>query len=127
MKKILAAILLTFYVTASSGVVINIHYCMNKIDSMKLGESSGDRCGKCGMESDVANGCCHDEIKIIKIQDEQKINQVDFELPSPEKQIASEGQFVIRLLAIGKKSLLNNHSPPLSEQDNYLFNCVFRI
>lgn len=128
MKKVLASILLVLYLAASSGIVINLHYCMNRVDSVKLGASNNELCGKCGMPTDEANGCCHDEIKIIKLQDDQKVSQLNFEFISFAK-IAEKHSFDFSevIKSSSAFSSLNNHSPPINKQDTYLVNCVFRI
>lgn len=128
MKKVLASILLVLYVTASSGIVINLHYCMNKLDSADLGITKTQTCGKCGMEKNDAGKCCHDELKVIKIQDDQKVNNLNYTF-TLFKTFANHQShlFDIASIRISDFSLSNNHSPPLSKQDSYLVNCVFRI
>ncbi len=128
MKKAIAVILLIFYFAFSSGVVINLHYCMNQLDSSKLGAAKSDICGKCGMHTEDSNGCCHDEVKLIKIQDDQKVASVEFQFPAPDTFVEKNNLFVfVSGIEIEKKSEFTNHSPPLSKQDTYLQNCVFRI
>ena len=128
MKKGIAAILLTFYFAFSSGIVINLHYCMNRFDSSKLGAGKSEICGKCGMHTDALNGCCHDEIKVIKIQDDQQVFAIGFRF-TPQAGIAENVSFYISDILFGsnKDFTLSNHSPPLDKQDVYLVNCVFRI
>jgi hypothetical protein len=128
MKKGFATILLLFYFAFSSGVVINLHYCMNRFDSSKFGTAKADICGKCGMHTDDSNGCCHDEVKVIKIQDDQKTAVVNFTFNTPPTFIEHNTLFVLNTLRAGETQLaLINHSPPISKQDTYLQNCVFRI
>ncbi len=101
---------------------------MNRLDSAKLGVVKNEICGKCGMSTDEPNSCCHDEVKIIKIQDEQKVNNLNYDFSS-FKSIAAvlSNLFVDPVSLYDDLSFENNHSPPLNTQDIYLVNCVFRI
>ena len=128
MKHFAASILLLVYFTVSTGFVVSVHYCMNKVDSIELGDSNRDECGKCGMHIEDSGGCCTDDVKMVKLQIDQafaKILSVDFSFHSP----------VPVAVDIYSASLQNSiqedyplaHGPPLSEQDTYLKNCVFRL
>lgn len=55
------------YLGITSGVMLNIHYCMGEKDSMGYGIDESDHCGKCGMND--KNSCCHSEYKLLKVQD----------------------------------------------------------
>src|SRR5215203_1085908 len=88
MKKGIAAILLVLYVAFSSGVVISFHYCMDSFDSLQLGASKFEVCGKCGMHVEDASGCCNDEVKIFKIQDDQQTSAINFKF-SPLDEIVA--------------------------------------
>lgn len=130
MKQFIAAILILVYLGASSGVVINSHYCMKKLVSVKLFETKAEQCGQCGMEMHDNPGCCHDDTKYIKlVQDQVKIPVTIFEFtPAASLPVSSSGYLFASLINPGETSHFNNHSPPLlSEQDNYLQYRVFRI
>lgn len=128
MKKGIAAILLTLYFVFSSGVVINLHYCMNRLDSARLGVSSTEMCSKCGMPTTDLNGCCHNEVKIIKLQDDQQAATLHFKFLKPIAEAVSTpvlpDQFILDTY---NKFSSTTHSPPWHQQDKYLINCVFRI
>lgn len=128
MKKGIAFILLLLYVAFSSGVVISFHYCMDRFDSLQLGASEFDVCGKCGMHKEDGNACCNDEVKIFKIEDDQQSAAVNFKFAAPEAMITTLPDSHEKIYADPNHQLfLKNHSPPLSSQDTYLQNCVFRI
>ena len=128
MKKAASSILLIIYVAATSGIAINLHYCMNRFDSLQLGAAKTEICGKCGMHTEDANSCCHDEVKIIKLQDDQQSASLNYQFVSPEALAENPPLFVTEPVIVGgEKFSVNNHSPPLSKQDTYLRNCVFRI
>jgi len=128
MKKGIAAILLVLYVAFSSGVVISFHYCMDSFDSLQLGAKKSDYCGICGMHKTDGNECCKDEIKIFKIQDDQQTSAISFKFSVPDAVITELPIWnEVSLINSTPELFLNNHSPPLSKQDTYLQNCVFRI
>lgn len=127
MKKAFSAILLIIYLAATSGIAVNLHYCMNRFDSFQLGTSNTEVCGKCGMHTEDANGCCHDEVKIIKVQDDQQSSSLNYQFTSSEA-LVNTPPFIAESIVDGDNEyVVNNHSPPLSKQDTYLHNCVFRI
>ncbi|MBK7290033.1 MAG: hypothetical protein KBF82_00355 [Chitinophagaceae bacterium] len=130
MKKILTSIVLVCYLAVTSGFVINHHYCMDRLASTQLFSSSEKVCGKCGMHTDDSDGCCRDEIKVVKlVQDQNKIPVVTYEFPSIDQLVIEPSEFIAALFQ--NTDLLGhsyNHSPPLlSAQDTYLQINVFRI
>lgn len=130
MKKVIFAITVICYLTATCGVVINFHYCMKKLDSVTFFEAATDTCGKCGMETDTSKGCCHNEIKVVKLeQDQSPVYSLSFELPALEVPVSYTSSFLVSAFFNEEtKRHYHNHSPPLlSEQDTYLQNSVFRI
>jgi hypothetical protein len=128
MKKSKAAILLILYFAFSSGVVINLHYCMNKFDSSKLGAAKSEICGKCGMHTEDSNGCCHDVVKVIKIQDDQQVSSMNVKFTAPEAADLIHTYNPDQLINYSvNRFTFSDHSPPLIKQDIYLLNGVFRI
>jgi len=130
MKKILAFFILVTYFAFSCGVVVNFHYCMDELASTQLFVTDHKVCGNCGMHSDDSNGCCRDEVKVMKLQeDQQKTPTLEFAAKAPLSLIAFTPSFIEQ--PFENVDILRhhqNHSPPLlSEQDTYLQNGVFRI
>ena len=77
-----------------------------------------------------SHGCCRDEVKIIKMDVDQKAtSNIVFELPA----IDAIGQLPSEFIAASSYNIdetrhYQNHSPPLlTDQDTYLLNRVFRI
>lgn len=130
MKKGIAIISMLFYFLATCGIVINSHYCMKRLVSVHLFESKADVCGKCGMGMHENNGCCHDEVKVIKMaQDQNKIPNVLYQFASISLTAVPVSAYIVTpYFNIEISSHFHNHSPPLvSGQDTYLLNSVFRI
>lgn len=130
MKKLIFAISFLCYFAVSSGIVINSHYCMKRLVSRSLFDKTPSVCGKCGMETHESNGCCRDEVKLLKLaQDQNKLTVESFELPSLEIPVSTPSAFIVALFQnTDVQRHFHNHSPPLlSSQDIYLQNNVFRI
>ena len=69
MRKFLSILLLSIYMIASIGFTINAHYCEGNLASLGLFENVSCCCDEA--ESGKADDCCKDEIKTIKISDDQ--------------------------------------------------------
>ena len=129
MKKIATSILLVIYFVVSSGFVVNLHYCMDEYYSWELGDDENESCDQCGIKTTQSSGCCRDEVKLVKIQQDlfqTKSTIYSFALPF------LIAYYPLNLLLSSPVRILPNeypqHIPPLlSKQDTYLANCVFRI
>lgn len=103
---------------------------MNKLASTQLFASNKSECGKCGMHTDESDGCCRDEVKVVKlVQDQNKIPVVIYEFPPIEQLVTAPSEFIAALFQnTDVQRHFYNHSPPLlSAQDTYLQINVFRI
>ena len=130
MKKAFLAILFVSYLAVSSGIVVNFHYCMNRLASTEWFAMEGKQCEKCGMNMHKSHGCCRDEVKIVKMEDDQKItSSVSFDLPSLDMPAQVPSEFIsTSFYNCNVTANPDSHPPPLlSDQDTYISNCVFRI
>lgn len=128
MKKIYIGILAIIYMAVSSGIAMEIHYCMGKKAGVEFYGSSSDRCGKCGMK-DTKTGCCHDEHKFYKLNDSHKTASNDINFAADEIVLAG-GQVVYdwQLPVSISLAAINNHSPPdNTDPSACIMNCVFRL
>jgi hypothetical protein len=103
---------------------------MNRLASTQFFVTESKKCARCGMNIHTSNGCCRDEVKIIKMEVDQKTSSsISFELPALEALVQTPSQFLVTSsINTGETRHYHNHSPPLlTEQDTYLQNCVFRI
>jgi hypothetical protein len=128
MKKLAASILLLIYIVVSTGFVVSVHYCMDQLNSVELGHVTDSKCNDCGMIIEDSDGCCKDEVKVMKMQVDQaiaKLVKADFSLPLVS---SFSTQFLFTpLIGDAKPDQPVAHGPPLSKQDTYLQNRVFRI
>ncbi len=128
MKKVFVCILAVLYMAVSSGIAMEIHYCMGKKAGVEFYGSSSDKCGKCGMK-DTKNGCCHDEHKFYKLSDSHKIVSNDIHFAADEFAVVND-----HFLYDWQKpenivlAAINNHSPPdHTGPSACILNCVFRL
>ena len=128
MKKTLVSITLIVYLAFSCGVVINYHYCMGHLDSVKLFAKKSNECGTCGMHLG-SRKCCGDESFVVRLHDNHQISQAgDFVEPSELVAIAPSEFLIASFFNVSVLRHFDNHSPPLlSAQEIYLQNRVFRI
>lgn len=74
MKRILTIPLLIVYIIAVSGVMIQLHYCGQELESWNLfAENDGCMDGACSDDNKANDGCCKDEVVIAKVNQEQNI------------------------------------------------------
>ena len=79
MKKTCLAILTLLYSVASSGIAMEIHYCMGKEAGIDLYGHGSEKCGICGMK-EKKSSCCFDEHRFCKLTDSHKTvsNNIEF-------------------------------------------------
>lgn len=128
MKKIYTGILAFVYLAVSSGIALELHYCMGEKAGIDLYGSSSDTCGKCGM-SEKDTGCCHDEFKFYKISDSHKTVSNDIDLTASSIAIINDYPlYNWQMPDITAFAAVNNHSPPdYTKPDVCIMNGVFRI
>jgi len=130
MKRITVFIMAILYFAISSGLIVNFHYCMDRFTSFDFNPVSKNECGLCGMDKTESKGCCHDEVKFIKLQDDQnKTTQVTFDFTSLQAAAIIPSAFIATsFYNADEKKHHVDHSPPLlHQQDLQIKNCVFRI
>ncbi len=130
MKKVLASILALLYFSTSVGATVNIHYCMDRMVGWSLINDASDTCDTCGMKKSITreNGCCKDDIKVIKNTSDQKINTTSLLFTSPEVFIApGEMSLEHKILRIPEALPTSNGPPLLHPEGIYLLHHCFRI
>lgn len=115
------------YLTMSSGIAMDIHYCMGEKAGVDFYAAESKKCGRCGMKT--KQGCCNDEHKFYK-------------LGAAHKDVSSNYNFTVNSIGITHNyaayvspayfpvilAPANNLSPPAAKGDHiYIRNCVFRI
>ncbi len=127
MKKLIAFILAMIYITASSGVVLNVHYCMGKISSVKVDNFESTFC-KCG-KKETNSSCCSTELKVVKLNNDHKAALASFDIKFPVAILPSQVSY-IDLSKISSQIVAEpvaNAPPIIPSTKIYIQNRVFRI
>lgn len=132
MKKFLAFILTIFYLASTTGATVHMHYCMGKIVDKSFWHNDDKECSKCGMEktSEDGNGCCKDEEKQFKIDNEHKITETSF--PALQMDVALstlhfEKPQTFQFTSVIEENPVSNAPPGTASIAIYKRNGVFRI
>ena len=127
MKKGLIFLLAIIYITLTSGIVVNIHYCMGRVAGVTYGAEAEHRCDKCGMEQ--KKGCCGTEHKLVKADSDHIFAKsisapLTFAALAPNAFPADQFSFTFS----AEHFTARYHSPP-DFRSNHLavYNSVFRI
>ncbi|HWC52247.1 MAG TPA: hypothetical protein VG676_01590 [Chitinophagaceae bacterium] len=129
MKKLFSLITVFLYITMTCGVMVNLHYCMGRYQSFDLYAAQKNECGKCGMPMEKSHGCCKDEVKIVKLQDDHNTSTVSFSVKNIQVPAMIPSDFIAASpVSSHTFQRQDDHAPPeQSDQGIYLQNCVFRI
>ena len=95
MKKILASISMLVYFAMTCGVIVNLHYCMGRVQSFEFYGIEKKVCDVCGMSLKNTHGCCKEEMKILKIQDDQNKAQASYTIKSIEVPATIPSDFIV--------------------------------
>ena len=115
--------------TVSSGIAMEIHYCMGEKVGAELYGDSDDKCGRCGMKEQNKGGCCHDDHQFIKIEDSHKkvVNDLSFSIG----EIAIVNDYPLTVWSLPLKNgryVVHNNSPPgYAKPPARILHGVFRI
>ena len=126
MKKLLTIALSLIYFAVSSGIIINMHYCMGKLSGVSYHAAATSHCGKCGMDN---SGCCHDDVHLIKLSnDQQAVAYFSYKLPGLQATLPVAAFAHTAIAALPDAgSILHNPPPRSSAVALSVLHCVFRI
>lgn len=119
MKIFFSILFSIFYLTSTSGVTINAHYCGGKIKYITFNKSSEKRC--CGKKK-MSKNCCKDKATYLKIKDNHQSSDL-LKSPPPSYKITALTLPVFKFnFSIDKldQLVLNYHAPPVF-YDNPLY------
>lgn len=125
MKKYLAIMFTVFYFGFSSGMVYNVHYCMDKVFTSF--STSTNTCGLCGKGK--MKDCCKHQVKVLKTDDAQKAD-ISFIADAPVVAIIPQtfyADFLTPVLKRNQFSILVNAPPDRPELPLFISYCNFRI
>ena len=130
MKKYLAIMFTVFYFGFSSGMVYNVHYCLDQTFVSSASSASSDSstitCTFCGTKK--KKGCCKSEIKILKTDVPQKVD-ISFINDAPAVAIIPQISDADFLILVERKqfSVPLNAPPDRTELPLFISYCNFRI
>lgn len=130
MKKIFIFILAVVYLAASTGVIMQRHYCMNRLVGWSLSQQQEDMCSTCGMDKkDKKKGCCNDQTIKVKISDDQQSNFTSVHFDSPVYPVVHEYMvYESSILISYRHNYIAGQGPPGNTKiPVFLRNNVFRI
>lgn len=132
MRKIIIAILAILYFSSSTGAIVYLHNCMNKLVGCSLDQHTAGTFYKYGIEKDGCkdSACCKKENKFFKGQPDQHITVPVYHWLPTNKAVFPFSCFQIPLLYIATvaKGIPLSHSPPKSSTAPvYLRNCAFLL
>ena len=118
MKKLFLYLLSFIFIITSSGVMVNMHYCMGKLagTSMSWVSNTPKKCGKCGMKKSTkqGKGCCHDSKKLIKNVVDQNIANSLFNIDHQLALLPNSSDFETVSIVVSDNAKQSNysHAPP---------------
>lgn len=132
MKRLLIFILAFSYLVTTTGADMHLHFCMGKLAGWSFwAEDEKTACDKCGMEKEERpDGCCKDESKWMKIQDDQKVADQAFSFAklSPAAHLHFPVYNAPTPLSATAGLHPQSHAPPRGGKvESYILNCTFRI
>ncbi len=130
MKKFIVTILAIFYLGASSGATVHVHYCMGELIAWGISDDETDDCSNCGMEKGNSEDCCKDEHHKLTLKDSPKASPVVYEFNSPGIGTPSIGTFAYAPLSVAtvvEKQLLIESPLRTQATPAFIRNCNFRI
>ena len=110
----------------STGIAMEIHYCMGKLAGVELFASENDTCGRCGM-TEKKGGCCSDEHKFYKLTTDQKNASNDQTFQSPVTVIDTEYSSHEILFQKNSALTISNISPQKGGPPLFILNCIYRL
>jgi hypothetical protein len=128
MKKCIALILSLIYLSASSGMVMNVQYCFEKVASIKIDGIGEDKW--CCTNSSKKSDCCSNELMGVKVDASHAPASTDFNLEAPVQFYNSSTSYSLSPVLLSDVEPLqsSDNSPPFAAATPiYIKNCVFRI
>jgi hypothetical protein len=132
MKKFITAILAVLYLVTSAGATVHMHYCMGKLAEWRFLQNESDTCANCGMEKSNKkdNGCCKDEHKFVKNENDQKVAEsfvINLSLQVIDLPVVFPDVADVPFVSITEEHPMSNAPPRSSGVAVYILNSTFLI
>ena len=96
MKKIIILIVSLAYFVSTSGATIYLHKCMGRVVSWDFHGEKDDTCDKCGMHKNTSGNCCKDDVKVLKISNDQLLQASVYNFMSLSDHVLPVSFFVLK-------------------------------
>ncbi len=128
MRKLFFTIIAILYLGMSSGIAMEVHYCMGKKAGIDFFGDKNDKCSKCGMK-EKKGGCCTDKHHFVKIEDshQKTINNIDFSWIGLDAITPVGGYISFTKSPIITTTASNYSLPNYSPPERCVLHCVFRL
>jgi len=131
MRKGIYAIIVAVYLLLSSGVVVRLHFCMDRLAQIGFFSSDHqDTCDDCGMAMNAENDCCQDRTDVIKLIQDQTFHPVSTDsakITEVELSTSVFDPFPIQVGQLNPNPIRTNPPDPLVGRYRYRTLQVFRI
>jgi hypothetical protein len=132
MKKSIIAILAVLYLATTVGATVHVHFCMGRLAEWGFLQSKSDICAHCGMSksNEKDNGCCKDEHKFIKNDNDQKSVEPfagNFSLQVADLPVSFPTLADAPVVSITEANPVSNAPPRSSAIAVYILNRTFLI
>lgn len=120
----LVFILALIYAAGSSGMLVNLHYCMGDLAAATLGFPADDECPACGAEG--GDDCCRNDVQRLQATHDQPTAVPEISFTTVAELPLKPAPWATRLLVQPDRKLPGfSGSPPLLK-DRQAFLCVYR-
>jgi hypothetical protein len=119
MQKFLVIFFSMLYLTVTSGITMNLHYCGGKLKTVSF--FSNNEKGCCGTKK-KSKGCCKDKTKLIKVEENHKASKVT-EASNPTVHLVAllSSQLLFNLSNDNSVDIISKYYSPPVLYDNPLY------
>jgi len=122
MVRLISIILSVVYFSLSTGTIVAMHYCSDKLQSVQLNTVPKSCCGD---EDGINHSCCENSFIVLDIDIDQKISVSDNLLPSFQL-VASYFKIIYNVILEEKNQntrLNNDFIPPPPKEPLWIMKC----
>jgi hypothetical protein len=125
MRNYFAIAFIIVYLILTVGVAKSTHYCMGRFNNTTLFSFDSKKCA-CALLTSLKSSCCHDEVELISLDDDQQAEQA-VQTNAPEFFLIESLAFnsIQEIISISSfYSQLNKvDRPPTGDTPIFIFNC----
>lgn len=129
LKKLFSILILLVYLPAMAGVGFSTHYCYGERGETHAFSVSKHPCC-CSPEQEEENNCCSDEIKLVKLQDNQHQSQHRLllkPLALDHLPVLIYTELPVVEAVVTEKNMGEPEPPPLISTSKNILYCCYRI